>query len=529
MKNSIVFLAFIFSFSNGFSQCTGGVSAGSLTPTTAYQTTSVLNGQYFTVNVNMCDVYDFTFCSADFAAATNNGWDTQITILDATGATSLGFNDDNCSLGSKITWTAAFTGTIRVLVTEFSCNIDQTSSATLAYKKTISTGGDYCLFQSANNQVVGGENCVELTAALNDQTGCAWNKTPIDFSQPFMLTLDYYFGNSINGADGTTFTFLPSISGCGTAGGQLGAGGLASALTVEFDTYDNDNPAHVFDIAADHIAVNINGNLQGPGAPLCGPVPAIATSANIDDGTTHNVQIAWDPTTNSLNIYFDGDLRLSCNYDFINNLFGGQTQIYWGATAATGGFNNQQYFCPNTVVLPVKITEFKTSCENESNKIVWISGTEHRLDYYFLEYTLDGYVFYPLGKVQANGDSETPIEYNFTDQTSRNQQAYYRLTSVDKDGKKESTNLISALNCITESNKMITSIFLTDENVSIQFTENQVYFQLFDLSGKSITPILSNGEKAEQKIINTFAAGIYILKAYNSKGNKVEQYKISIL
>jgi hypothetical protein len=370
---------------------------------------------------------------------------------------------------------------------------------------------------------------VELTPLTNDQTGCAWNTTPTDFSQPFMLTLDYYFGSSNgNGADGTTFTFLPTPSGCGTAGGELGAGGLANALTVEFDTYDNDNPNHIFDIAADHIAVDINGEMLGPSAPLCGPVPATPTSANIDDGITHTVQIAWDPSTMLLEIYFDGNLRLSCTYDFVNNLFGGQTQIYWGATAATGGLNNQQYFCPNTVILPVKLTLFKTSCENQNNHIEWTVGTEHRLDHYLLEYTYDGYTYYPLGQIKAHGDSDVPLNYSFTDLEKREQQAYYRLTSIDMDGKSEKSKLISAYNCVVENNKLIYGISALENNLTIQFSEDEVHFQIYDLSGKAVTEVKTNDKQLEMKLSYAFANGIYILKAWNNKGILTENHKISL-
>lgn len=84
----------------------------------------------------------------------------------------------------------------------------------------------------------------------------------MDFSSPFTLALYYYFGKNINGADENTFAFEPNSStACGTNGGQLRAGWLSNALTIEFDIYDNDNPTQLYDIACDHIAVEIDGNM----------------------------------------------------------------------------------------------------------------------------------------------------------------------------------------------------------------------------------------------------------------------------
>lgn len=526
MKKIILVLGLmIFTFIAN-AQCTGGTNAGTLNPTAVFQSIGVQNGQYYTVNVNMCDVLTFSFCSSDFASATNNGWDTQLTILNASGASSLSYNDDNCGLASKITWTAGFTGSIRILITRFSCNTDLASTATLAYKKTASVG-NYCMFQSANNQILGGQNCIELTPAANSQTGCAWNNTPIDFNQPFNLSLQYYFGASgSNGADGTTFTFLPTPTGCGSAGGQLGAGGLSNALTIEFDTYDNDNPAHVFDILADHISVVTNGNLLS--TPLCGPVPAFANSANLDDGVVHTVKISWDPITKQLSVFLDGNLRLTCTNDFVTNVFAGQSQIYWGATAATGGLNNQQYFCPNTVVLPVELKEFRTICNETSNQIEWISETEHRLDYYLIEYSIDGFTFYPTGKVKAFGNSDLPISYSFLDPTKWTEQSYYRLTSVDLDGKTTKSSLISAYQCIKKKNQLIQSVSSNFGIIDIQFVTKNVEYQLVDLSGKTLTPILTNNDLSSEQISIPLSSGLYLLKAWNKNGSVVENYKLII-
>ncbi len=254
--------------------CTGGTSAGTLTPTSVFQTIATKNGRYYTVNVTLCTVYEFTFCSGGGACA----FDSQLTILDAAGTTQILYADDVCGTNAALTWTSNITGTIRILVSKYNCNHDLSSDATLAYKMTPKTG-NYCLNGNASYQTIGGQSCIQLTPETNNQNGCAWSDQAINFNNTFNLSLNYYFGNNINGADGTTFTFQPNPGACGTNGGQLGAGNIPNSLVIEFDTYDNDNPAHVYDMAADHIAVEIDGNLQGPGAPYCGPVSALPGGA----------------------------------------------------------------------------------------------------------------------------------------------------------------------------------------------------------------------------------------------------------
>ena len=146
--------------------CTGGTASGSLTPTAAYQTIATQNGRYYTVAVNKCDVYEFTFCAGGGAS----GVDTQLTILDATGATEILYADDVCGTNASLTYTAGFTGTIRILVSRYNCNHDLTSNVTLAYRVT-SNGGSYCLGGNASYQTIGGQSCIQLTPETNNQTG----------------------------------------------------------------------------------------------------------------------------------------------------------------------------------------------------------------------------------------------------------------------------------------------------------------------------------------------------------------------
>lgn len=523
MKKSLLLLIFSKLLTISGFACTGGTASGALTPTAAYQTIATQNGRYYTVNVTQCNQYEFTFC----AGGASSGIDTQLTLLDAAGATEIVYADDICSTNASIIWTASFTGTVRILVSKYNCIHDLVDNVTLAYKM-VANVGNYCLNGNASYQTIGGQSCIELTPETNNQTGCAWNNTVIDFNQSFNLSLNYYFGNNINGADGTTFTFQPNPAACGTAGGQLGAGGIPNSLVIEFDTYDNDNPAHVFDLMADHISVETDGNLLGPAAPYCGPTPAFASSANLDDGVVHTIKISWNPATLNLQIYVDGNLRLTCNGNFVTSVFGGDNTVYWGATAATGGLNNQQYFCPSTVVLPVELSTFKSSCDGNSNHLFWRSETETRLDHYELEYTFDGQLFYPLQHVSASGNSETPIEYNFTDPASYDKQVYYRITSVDQDGKEDYSELISAFRCSVDSKNLVTDLHSENGNVTIHFSDNSVMYQLFDLNGKPVTEILNNSELPENQLITEFSQGIYLLKAWNKQETIVETHRVLV-
>ncbi|MCB9183959.1 MAG: T9SS type A sorting domain-containing protein [Flavobacteriales bacterium] len=91
------------------------IAGGAITPACPGTTNvpCVQGGQYALVNVTNGSQYTFSTCGATF--------DTQITLYNNTGGGSLGYNDDACGLQSSVTWTATFSGQLRVLVDQFSC------------------------------------------------------------------------------------------------------------------------------------------------------------------------------------------------------------------------------------------------------------------------------------------------------------------------------------------------------------------------------------------------------------------------
>lgn len=522
--NSLKLLLFIVIFyTNNVFSCTGGVAAGALTPTVAFQTVNVLNGNYYTVSVTSCNIYKFTFCSDGGSSAQ----DTQLTILDATGVTELAYSDDVCGLLSEITWTASFTGTIRILISNYNCVHDLGSSSTLAYNYTPKVG-DYCITNDATYITVGAESCIQLTAEVNAQEGCAWNDDLIDFNNSFTLTLDYYFGNNVNGADGTTFTFHPNLATtCGIAGGEIGAGGIANSLIIEFDTYDNDFPTHAVDIAADHIAIETDGTLLNS-THYAGPVAALASLANIDDGATHEVQISWNATTEDLKVYFDGALRLTANGDFVNTVFGGDNTVYWGATGATGGLNNQQYFCPSTViVLPLDLISFGSECINDKNYIQWTTASESHVDYFVVESTTDGILYHPIGEVNAWGNTTQARQYLLEYTPLTTGMEYYRLKMVDDDGNFKTTNLILGENCSSQHQNLLQNYTFTNGKLFFNLGEVDISYKLYTITGQELIPSHFCDEQTSQNILLLNASqGIYLLELESPLSGKKEIYRI---
>lgn len=190
-----------------------------------------------------------------------------------------------------------------------------------------------------------GDDCYRLTTTLTNQNGAVWYAEQIDLNDPFDLEFFMNFGNlDANGADGICFVLQTvGTNALGQSGGGLGFLGFSPAFAVEFDTWQNNKYA---DPVYDHIGMISNGDVSHiSGNAIAGPVQASAFDMNIEDGDDHIVRIVWEPQEQIVQVYFDCEFRLSGAVDLINDIFSGQSLVYWGFTAGTGGSFNNQTVC----------------------------------------------------------------------------------------------------------------------------------------------------------------------------------------
>lgn len=186
-----------------------------------------------------------------------------------------------------------------------------------------------------------------------------WNATKINLSQPFDFVFEVNLGCiDADGADGIVFMLQPISTSLGGGGGGMGFLGVVPSIGITLDTWQN---MEYNDPVYDHISIQANGVLTH-GNDLAGPSPISSTSNNVEDCSWNLLRISWDPATQWLRVYFNGDLRVEAQHDLIGNIFNGDPMVYWGFSAATGGSNNLQRFC--TALSPMFTTSlpFNSTC-----------------------------------------------------------------------------------------------------------------------------------------------------------------------
>ena len=143
--------------------CSGGVQYPSiiLTPTSSWQTQgSIYAGEYSVHNVVNGQTYIWSLCPVDGG---NASYDAQLTLRNNSTLAYIAYSDDVCGDDPSITWTANFTGQVRVLVNQYTC-LTNSISTTLAYKtncvppsQPLGIGGNTAVCQgSSQTYIVGG-------------------------------------------------------------------------------------------------------------------------------------------------------------------------------------------------------------------------------------------------------------------------------------------------------------------------------------------------------------------------------------
>lgn len=229
MKKIYAYILILLISSSGaalWAQCFGGTNAGTLTPTVVYQTVAISSGQYRTFNATAGNSYIFSFCLGGGSAS----YDSQLTLLDGTGASGLAYSDDACSFASELSWTCTTTGTYRILLNDFYC-ASAGLGATMAYRMFVPGPGASC----SNPHVI-----ASLPFTATGLTTCgAGNdyQSPQSCASLWMGGEDYVF--QYNAPSAQTVRITLSNTAVGTVGVFVTQGCPDAGICIAANTISN--------------------------------------------------------------------------------------------------------------------------------------------------------------------------------------------------------------------------------------------------------------------------------------------------
>lgn len=85
--------------------------------------------------------------------------------------------------------------------------------------------------------------------------------------------------------------------------------------------------------------------------------------------------------------------------------------------------------------LPVEMISFTAEADASTITLAWSTASEKNNDRFVIERSIDGVEFETVGSVDGNGNSNSRIDYSFTDYPSDYKVIYYKIRQIDFDGR----------------------------------------------------------------------------------------------
>ncbi len=175
--------------------------------------------------------------------------------------------------------------------------------------------------------------------------------------------------------------------------------------------------------------------------------------------------------------------------------------------------------------LPVDVYGFTVQVENKNDAAIrWNVGVETNVAFYLAERSIDGINFTTSNTIAANGS----YIYKCTDKKLANGKYFYRLKTIDNDGKYKYSNIVSIT--ISEGGSILiihnnpSKDMLTIQSNNALSTRN---IELINTSGQVVLKsIMAQGVTMQSFNIQTLYSGMYIVKV--SDGSNIQTAKVII-
>ncbi len=270
-------------------------------------------------------------------------------------------------------------------------------------------------------------------------------------------------------------------SGCGTNGstvnctrGNVGSQSSSAAVTKNIA---------ITPITHSTTLVTAVGTASGlpPGLSASYSSNRITISGTPTSGGTYNY--SWTPTTSS-----------SC-----------------GATSISGTILVHE-------TLPVEFVSFDAELIDDYVELIWQTASEINNEKFILEKSFDGENWFAIAEVQGAGNSNSILNYSFTDNSLIKELQYYRLTQVDFDGTQDKSKIVQVLKASDRTVDLQVYPNPMNDEVTVSFSSSKLgkcFFSIYSEIGQELyRSQLFSKEGENSFIFDTahYAEGIYFFK-----------------
>jgi hypothetical protein len=140
------------------------------------------------------------------------------------------------------------------------------------------------------------------------------------------------------------------------------------------------------------------------------------------------------------------------------------------AAQATTAIPNGTMFrmTPPPIALPIELLYFNVDKREGYNHLTWSTSSEHNNDYFNIEKTQDGVIYYNISTINGSGSSNNQSYYEYDDYDVNGDINYYRLKQTDFDGVFKYHDIISVDNSSNKIRIIVRVINLYGTEVDIK-------------------------------------------------------------
>ncbi len=242
-------------------------------------------------------------------------------------------------------------------------------------------------------------------------------------------------------------------------------------------------------------------------------------------GGTAQIIMNWDHTKVPMDNILIADI-LAAQYSTGNWTSAGGSATGNVTTTGTVTSSAISTFGPVTLgytsfPVPLKLISFTAERRNRTSFLTWVTENEENVDHFDVQRSYDAGVYVTIGNVPARNMTSTQV-YNFEDHSALNGLAYYRIKSVDRDGKFSYSRIaVVSENDIQSANFYVLNparSAITVFNKTGQ--EGQFDYKLFSAGGQLLLKgnvHMGVNEGAVLPLPSITATGLYVLELSNEK------------
>ncbi|MDW3649593.1 MAG: PQQ-dependent sugar dehydrogenase [Bacteroidia bacterium] len=206
-------------------------------------------------------------------------------------------------------------------------------------------------------------------------------------------------------------------------------------------------------------------------------------------------------------------------------------QLSWSSNNIPQEIVPTQFLYPNGGTFPVELLDFRAVLLEDQVKINWETVIEENVDRFVIERSQDALNFEQIQQKKAAGNRVELTSYETYDEHPLNGSNYYRLKSVDFDGKFEYSKTVEVQVESPSYSSIYPNPLSPGEELILEInSEDSAIAILRDLKGRSIRQQKISGEAGIQKIpfsLNDLAPGIYFLHIKDIR-NRIHIHKVLI-